>query len=239
MRPWRLCLQETSLAAALSLVALAGCMSFPGSPDGEKAGVFKGLGGVDAILQNAPDEKKRQIWETCLVDKIRRAGGEVTQNFSLLPESTIVLVDVHRTKATDEDLVQLQFLTNLRILNLYGTRITDGGLQHLARLTRLQTLTLTGTNVTNAGLAHIRYLPDLRVLGLHDTHVTDEGLFVVREMKSLNELTLSGPGITDDGILQLVHLSHLKKLILANTKVTKEGLAALQKALPDLHAFRL
>jgi hypothetical protein len=53
---------------------------------------------------------------------------------------------------TDDDLVHLKELTQLRVLGLSGTEVTDEGLGNLLGLTNLDLLTVNGTKVTAAGI---------------------------------------------------------------------------------------
>jgi hypothetical protein len=61
----------------------------------------------------------------------------------------------------DDDLAQLQRLTNLRVLRLRATLITDKGLKHLKGLSKLRDLSLMSTKVTDAGLEQLKAFPDL------------------------------------------------------------------------------
>jgi hypothetical protein len=76
-----------------------------------------------------------------------------------------VFLDLFGTKVTDDDLVLLRSLTNLRELRLSNTQVTDAGVEHLKGLTRLQILDLSDTQVTDTGVEELqRELPDVRIL---------------------------------------------------------------------------
>ena len=62
-----------------------------------------------------------------------------------------------KNEITDEGLVHLKDLRQLRILDLRRNKeITDEGLQHLANLHELEQLILIGTKVTPAGVARLQ-----------------------------------------------------------------------------------
>jgi hypothetical protein len=176
-----------------------------------------------------------QAAQAQLIARIKKLGGQVVQNPTGGP---IVVVDLHRTGATDADLEPLQGLTTLSTLNLYGTKITDAGLKYVSGLTNLQILYLNETAVTDAGLPYLQKLTKLRELGLNRTHVTDAGLPYLKGLANLSSLTLSGPQITDQGLAQLKGLSTLRQLFLSGTSVTPAGVQELKKALPKVQVIQ-
>jgi hypothetical protein len=78
--------------------------------------------------------------------------------------------------ATDNMLVYLRELRQLRCLCLDGSQITDAGLACLEGLGQLESLRLSNTKVTDAGLVHLQGLDQLQTLWLGCTKVTDEGV---------------------------------------------------------------
>jgi hypothetical protein len=104
-----------------------------------------------------------------------------------------------RTAIDDDELVNLQGMTDLMYLDLSYTRVTDAGLLHLQGLDRLEVLHLWGTGVTDAGLALIARLPNLVHLGLGETAVSDAGVAHLAGMKSLRVLQLWGTAVTTRG----------------------------------------
>jgi hypothetical protein len=168
-----------------------------------------------------------------LIARIKKAGGTVTAP-TIQSKTTIIAIDLHRTKFTDADLVMLKDLTSLTTLNLYGTRITDAGLPVLGSLPNLRVLHLSDTAITDAGLAYVQTLNNLTELGLNNTRITDEGLFTLRKLTNLQTLALSGRQITDQGLLNLKGLRDLKHVTLKDTSVTPAGVDELKKALPKV-----
>ncbi len=136
------------------------------------------------------------------------------------------------TQVTDAGLVYLKGLTKLEWLDLDNTQITDAGLVHLTGFTRLGRLTLDGTQITDAGLEDIEGLTGLWNLGLGSTQVTDAGLVHLKGLTKLSFVNLSNTQITDAGLKHLEGLPNLRHLLLENTQVTDEGVDELWKTLP-------
>ncbi|MEN6450635.1 MAG: hypothetical protein ABFC96_09105 [Thermoguttaceae bacterium] len=68
------------------------------------------------------------------------------------------------TKPGDDDLANLEPLSELAVLDLAGTPVTDAGLRHLKGLKKLRRLDLSGTQVTMEGVEELqRALPGLRI----------------------------------------------------------------------------
>ena len=94
------------------------------------------------------------------------------------------------TELTDEGLVHLTYLPDLRWLNLRGTKVTDAGMATLAQCAGLTRLHLEKTGVGDAGLEQLKSLPELEYLNLYGTPVTDGGLAHLAEIKTLKKLYL-------------------------------------------------
>jgi Leucine Rich repeat len=80
-----------------------------------------------------------------------------------------------RPIVTDDDLVHLKELPNLKGLVLRNAKISDAGLANLEELTKLRALDLNRATVTDAGLVHLQGLTSLTWLDLRGTEVTDAG----------------------------------------------------------------
>jgi hypothetical protein len=161
-------------------------------------------------------EMQNQRKQGAAAEVIKKAGGlvkaEPTWLGKLLRDDSLVrvtLVNFSRQPSTDDVLVHLQGLRQLRGLWLGNTQVTDAGLVHLQGLSQLQSLGLDDAQVTDAGLVHLRGLNQLQRLWLKSTKVTDAGL------------------------VHLQRLSQLRQLVLVSTKVTDEGVKKLQQALPN------
>lgn len=88
---------------------------------------------------------------------------------------TLIWLDVVGVPLTDDAVVHIARLKNLKRLRLDETPITDAGLIHLTRLPKLHTLNLSSTQITDAGLAHLAKLHNLKELYLQKTQVTPAG----------------------------------------------------------------
>jgi hypothetical protein len=117
-----------------------------------------------------------------------------------------------RSKIDDDELVNLQGMSDLLHLDLSNTPITDAGLLHLQGLDRLEVLQLWDTKISDAGLALIARLPNLVQLGLGNTRVSDAGLAHVRGLSRLRVLQLYGTGVTGKGLMQLRGMTHIEML---------------------------
>jgi hypothetical protein len=133
---------------------------------------------------------------------------------------------------TDEGLVHLRGLTNLKVLYLYNTSVEGPGLRHLTRLKRLEYLALNGAPVTDEGLSQIARFPRLRSLNVAATRITDDGLKHLAGLRTLEQLRLSDMDITDTGLVHLEGLTAATSIEIARTKVTGAGIRRLQAALP-------
>jgi hypothetical protein len=108
-----------------------------------------------------------------------------------------------RSKIDDDELVNLQGMTDLLHLDLSRTPVTDAGLLHLQGLDRLEVLQLWDTAVTDAGLALLARLPNLVQLGMGNTRITDAGVPHLRALERLRVVQLFGTGVTGRGLMQL------------------------------------
>jgi hypothetical protein len=137
---------------------------------------------------------------------------------------------------TDEALVHIGKLTNLRELELGDAPISGGGIKHLQALQSLTSLGLGWTkDVDDAAMPDIAKLAKLEVLVLSGTKVTDAGLKQLTAMKQLKEIRLSAmPQITDTGLINLKPFPSLRTVIVnKKTGVTPEGIAEFRRLRPD------
>ena len=89
--------------------------------------------------------------------------------------TSIEVLDLNDTFATNADLEHLRGLTSLKALCLNDTDVTDAGLVNLKRLTRLESLDLSNTEITDAGLEHLQGLTGLKSLDPRNRQVIAEG----------------------------------------------------------------
>lgn len=148
--------------------------------------------------------------------------------------SYVVIVDIWKSRLTDDGMRHFGDLPNLRQLKLTGTSITDTGLKHIEGLTSLENLDLGDNNITDKGTKYIKALSRLKTLSLRDTKLTDAGLINIKELDKLEYLDIQSTNVTDRGLEMLTTLKTLKKLNVVNTAVTSQGLDALRRASSDL-----
>ena len=117
----------------------------------------------------------------------------------------------HDLGATDDDLVHLECLRQLRLLYLGGGRITDDGLQHLQNLTELRLLVLWKNPISGEGLKHLGRLRKLRHLDLSKTAVTDDKLTELKNQTHLERIDLANnPQLTGSFLEQAASLPYLE-----------------------------
>jgi hypothetical protein len=181
--------------------------------------------------------KQASSEEGRVLERIKKLRGTVVRD-TTQPGSPVIAVDLHATRATDEDVAMLHVFPTVMRLNLYGTRISDAGLVHLTALPGLQTLYLNQTEISDAALDRLCGLKNLHELGLYHTHVTDRGLEKLKGVLSLQQLTLSGKQITDAGLVHIKQMTNLHQLNIHDTAITDAGIADLKKRLPHLIVLR-
>lgn len=169
-----------------------------------------------------------------VIAKIQKLGGEFELD-EQSPGQPLARVDFSFTQVTDDDMMGLKGLADLRELYLCGTDITDAGLEHVRGLRALEVLDLWRCgNVTDAGLEHLEGMPSLRRLSLWNTEITDVGLGHVLRLTSLRELDLSHTRITRDGLEQVKALPSLQRIELVGCEnLTDADIDALKAALPQ------
>lgn len=84
----------------------------------------------------------------------------------------IVALDLSDATLTDEHLVAVSQLVNLRVLDLSGTNVGDDAVTRLVSLKEIRHLNLSGTAVSDRGLSHLSQLGSLEKLYLFGTSVS-------------------------------------------------------------------
>lgn len=151
---------------------------------------------------------------------------------------TVSMVDLGRTKVSDNDLIHLKGLTDVKKLFLQGCQVNGSGLVHLKGLDSLEAIYLYDSPLNNEGLAHLEHLPSLRKLFLSGTQVTDEGLKHLNVLTALSYLDLQGTQVSDAGLTHLRGMLALEKLSLHGTQVTEDGVIEVRANAPSLRVFR-
>ena len=136
------------------------------------------------------------------------------------------------TQITDDDLIKVRDLEDVRSLYLCRTLITDDGLVQLKSLQKLEVLELNNTKITDKGLKHLSALTTLKHLSLADV-VAYGTFFGSGSREETDHVVYVVPQITDAGLMYLESLKNLESLDLAGTQVTEAGVMRLQQALPN------
>ncbi len=161
---------------------------------------------------------------------------------------------------SDDDLIQVGRLAQLRSLFFNYSNLSDDGLKHLTALRSLEELELKRANVSDAGLVHIGRIRSLTYLSLQQTNVTGSGLIHLRGLQNLTQMSLQSTPLVDGSLGPLAELPNLQYLDLDLTLITdasiedlvrlksltalsvmglsEGGMERLQQALPNCEVLR-
>ncbi len=129
---------------------------------------------------------------------------------------------------TDDMLMYVEGLQNLRDLAMQESRVSSAGLRHISGLTQLEKLNLSRTHVGDAGLEYLKLLVNLKRLRLAGSAVTGMGLPALKPLKKLEVLDLSGLScILDEDLAHLEELPALRELNLQDALLCGPGLKHL------------
>lgn len=95
-----------------------------------------------------------------------------------LEEINFNAADPNQPPVRDDELRQVEGLTNLRKLGLYGSNVSDKGVETIATLETLRELELSQTQISDKGLETLSTLPNLEKLFIRNIgdKVTDDGV---------------------------------------------------------------
>lgn len=135
------------------------------------------------------------------LEKLYAADCPITNEglWHLSRSTRLEVLDLSRTRITDDGLVALAALPELEQLDLQGTAVDGSGLKHLTQLTRLDSVNLSESKATDAGFQAAAPLPDCRSLDLSGTQVTDQSVPVLTGIRRLRRLGLERTQISADG----------------------------------------
>ena len=167
----------------------------------------EGKGGAKADAGEAaptePQLPKVAAADTGAIEKIRQTGALA---MPLAQDTNLVEVDLNLVGDKVEN-TQLAMLTpldqQLAVLNLARTKVTDDGLKSVEGLSNLRKLHLENTKITDEGLAHLKGLTNLEYLNLYNTQVSDAGLKNLEGLKNLKSLYLWQTKVTPEGVESL------------------------------------
>jgi hypothetical protein len=134
---------------------------------------------------------------------------------------------------SDDGLVALARLGNLKHLELSCMRIRGRGLAHLWALHGLEYLALAQaedvSEFDGRSLIHLASLRNLRELYLLNLTVRDEDLAALASLRELRVLELYVLGISDAALGHLRGLGQLRRLVLSDVDLTDRGAAHLSQ----------
>jgi Leucine-rich repeat (LRR) protein len=128
---------------------------------------------------------------------------------------------------TDEGLVELKPLKNLKLLNLDQASVGDEGMAHLVDLP-LADIDLKLTNVQDAGVKHLSKIKSLKHLKLVKTKVTDDGMPALADLPNLETVDLQDVNTVGNKSLPIfAGLKKLRTLRVWGTTFEGEGIAPI------------
>jgi len=152
--------------------------------------------------ENWVPEKKVAAADSKVINELRSGGVSIAQIESASNYLSVSFAG--RKKIEPGDVELLKVLSNQIIeLNLARTSVTDDQLLQISELKELRRLHLEHTQITDLGIAHLKACENLSYLNLIETKVSDVGLKLVGEIKSLKELYLFNTNITKEGLRNL------------------------------------
>lgn len=102
-------------------------------------------------------------------------------------------LDLGRAKVTDDAMVQIGTMKNLKSLSLEATPIGDAGMAHLADLPQLEVLDMKRTRITDASLPHLIKLKTLRNFNPIETGLSRNGEAVLRLANPQLNIAIDAP----------------------------------------------
>ena len=146
-------------------------------------------------------------------------------------------LDAMGRTVTDEGLLQLRELPDLKSFYLRHAALTRRGMTVLRRMPKLEFLQMQFCPVTDEVFAEIGQVTTLKHLDMTQSHITGEGFGELKELINLETLILDEVDFDGVGCRYLAKLPSLTKLSLASSSVNDEGAAAIAKiaALQELN----
>ena len=115
--------------------------------------VFVGCGKDTPEASEAESQANQKlIVEKAIRESLKKPEGELTE----AELGKITMLNLIKTRITDEGLKEVAKLQNLKELSLDNTKITDTGLKDVAKLQKLCWLDLRHTQATKAGVAELQ-----------------------------------------------------------------------------------
>ena len=153
----------------------------------------------------------------------------VSGHFQKDAAGRIVEVDLALTWVTDDDLIRIGALPDLRRIDLSHTKISDLGLAHLRPLKNVVYLNCFSCSyITDGGVAFLKDWVNLEYLNVRGSEVTSRVFEHLAKMKNLKTLDVGFSRVNDDGFDALSSLEHLEELHIGGDKMTGLALPSLR-----------
>ena len=154
------------------------------------------------IIESWVPENEVEVADNAVLSELRSAGVSVAK---VGANSNYLTVSFSgRRKVEPRDIELLRLLSKQIVeLNLARTSVSDEQLLLISELKELRRLHLEYSHVTDFGISHLKACENLLYLNLIETKVGDEGLKSLTEIKSLKELYLFNTNITKEGLSNL------------------------------------
>lgn len=138
---------------------------------------------------------------------------------------------------TDDTMLLIGQLINLKVLNLSNSEVTDDELSHLIGLfPNLEGLYVSSSKITT--LNSLMSLKNLKRLSLTKANLAFNELESLKNLLNLEELSLFLESVSDDVITALRNLN-LRHLEVASLNITNSGLKTIGENFPELISLHL
>ena len=147
-------------------------------------------------------EKEVVAADIDVLKELRSIGVAATQVGASLNYLSVSFAGRRKVEQRDVELLKL-LSQQIVELNLARTSVSDDQLMFISGLKELRRLHLEKTQVTDIGISHLKACENLFYLNLVETKISDVGLKSLTEIKSLKELYLFNTNITKEGLSNL------------------------------------
>ena len=182
-----------------------------------------------AVFQSRREELIKQGYEKVrerelpVITKLEKLGGRIVYDENKIAKE-LMLDD---SGVTDDDLQEIETLSDLTNVRLSNTKITKATVRRLGNLSKLEQIDLSNTQITDDAIASLTTLQYLFSLDLSKTSITGSELPSLKSLQRLFSLSLDHTMINDRGLEYLEPLKTLRVLSLSNTQVSDRGLELL------------
>lgn len=144
--------------------------------------------------------------EPAAQEQVKRAAGERATILPVFPGSPLLAVGFpsQQGRTGTRDILSLAAVAEtVAVLDLGRTRITNDALETVAKMSRLVKLDLRQTNVSDVGIRHLAGLSNLQSLNLFSAPVTDQAIGTIAGLAKLETVYLWQSKVTPAGIARL------------------------------------